>query len=139
MEEQKDSLRLLDMMTQPVFCVKENTIVKANAAAQQLFLMEGQELAPLLLTGAEEYAAFREGCLYLTLDIAGQPTEACVRKWEDMDIFDLNVQDQKLITLRYGLEGGKPLSPEETGRKLGLTPEEVVAAEAAALAKLRTR
>lgn len=97
MEEQKDSLRLLDMMTQPVFCVKENRIVNVNAAAQQLFLMEGQELAPLLLTGSEEYAAFREGCLYLTLDIAGQPTEACVRKWEDMDIFDLNVQDQNVL------------------------------------------
>ena len=41
------------------------------------------------------------------------------------------------MNLRYGLEGGRPLSPEETGSQLGLTPEEVVAAEAAALAKLR--
>ena len=49
----------------------------------------------------------------------------------------LNEEDQKLLTLRFGLEGGKPLSPEDTGRKLGLTPEEVVAREAAALAKLR--
>ena len=49
----------------------------------------------------------------------------------------LNEEDQKLLTLRFGLEGGKPLSPEEAGRKLGLTPEEVVAKEAAALAKLR--
>ena len=47
--------------------------------------------------------------------------------------------DQKLLSLRFGLEGGKPLSPEETGRKLGLTPQEVVAAEAAALAKLRNK
>ena len=51
----------------------------------------------------------------------------------------LNEADQKLLTLRFGLEGGKPLSPEEAGRKLGLTPEEVVAKEAAALAKLRNR
>ncbi len=43
----------------------------------------------------------------------------------------------KLLTLRFGLEGGLPKSPEETGRILGLTPEEVVAAEAAALSKLR--
>ena len=50
----------------------------------------------------------------------------------------LEEADQKLLTLRFGLEGGKPLSPEDTGRKLGLTPEEVVAREAAALAKLRT-
>lgn len=49
----------------------------------------------------------------------------------------LEEQDQKLLTLRFGLEGGKPLTPEETGRKLGLTPEEVVAREGAALDKLR--
>jgi RNA polymerase primary sigma factor len=46
-------------------------------------------------------------------------------------------EDVTLLTLRFGLEGGLPLSPEETGRKLGLTPEEVVAREAAALARMR--
>lgn len=50
---------------------------------------------------------------------------------------ELDERDAKVLKLRFGLEGGKPLSPEETGRKLGLTPEEVVAKEAAALAKLR--
>ena len=49
----------------------------------------------------------------------------------------LSEQDQKLLTLRFGLEGGKPLSPEDTGRQLGLTSDEVVAREGAALAKLR--
>lgn len=49
----------------------------------------------------------------------------------------LNEQDAKLLSLRFGLEGGLLLSPEETGKKLGLTPEEVVAKEAAALAKMR--
>lgn len=49
----------------------------------------------------------------------------------------LHEEDAKLISLRYGLEGGLPLSPAETGRKLGLTPEEVVAREAAALSALR--
>ena len=51
---------------------------------------------------------------------------------------DLPETDSKLLTLRFGLEGGLPLSPEEAGRKLGLTPEEVVSREAAALAKLRS-
>ena len=46
-------------------------------------------------------------------------------------------EDAKLLTLRFGLEGGLPLSPADTGRRLGLTPEEVVAREAAALAQLR--
>ena len=51
----------------------------------------------------------------------------------------LSEQDQKLLTLRFGLEGGKPMSPEETGRQLGLTSDEVVAREGAALAKLRRK
>ena len=51
----------------------------------------------------------------------------------------LSEQDAKLLTLRFGLEGGLPLSPEETGRKLGLTPQEVVLKEANALAKLRNQ
>ena len=50
---------------------------------------------------------------------------------------ELDSDDAKLITLRYGLEGGLPLSPQDTGKRLGLTPDEVVAREAAALAKLR--
>ena len=49
----------------------------------------------------------------------------------------LDAQEARIITLRFGLEGGMPLSPEDTGRKLGLTPDEVVAKEAAALAKMR--
>ena len=49
----------------------------------------------------------------------------------------LEAEEARLLTLRFGLEGGKPMTAQETGRKLGLTPDEVVAKEAAALAKLR--
>ena len=49
----------------------------------------------------------------------------------------LSAEDAKLLSLRFGLEGGLPQSPEETGKVLGLTSQEVVAREAAALAKLR--
>lgn len=49
----------------------------------------------------------------------------------------LSGEEAKLLQLRFGLEGGKPMSPQETGLKLGLTAEEVVEREAAALAKLR--
>ena len=51
----------------------------------------------------------------------------------------LNEQDAKLLTLRFGLEGGMPLSPEETGKQLGLTPQEVITREANALMKLRNQ
>ena len=45
--------------------------------------------------------------------------------------------DARLISLRYGLEGGLPLDPEQVAHKLGISPENVVAREAAALQKLR--
>ena len=51
----------------------------------------------------------------------------------------LSAQDAKLLTLRFGLEGGLPMSPEDAGKQLGMTADEVVAAEAAALAKLRNQ
>lgn len=46
-------------------------------------------------------------------------------------------KDAKLISLRFGLEGGLPLTPEQTADRLGLTPEEVLEKESAALAALR--
>ena len=49
----------------------------------------------------------------------------------------LDERSAKLLTMRFGLEGGLPKTPEETGRLLGMTREEVIAAEAAALTKLR--
>ncbi len=49
----------------------------------------------------------------------------------------LTEQESRLLTLRFGLEGGLPLSPEETGKQLALTPQQVVELEAKALSKLR--
>lgn len=49
----------------------------------------------------------------------------------------LSEQEAKLLTLRFGLEGGLPLDPAKAGEALGLTAGEVVKMEAAALAKLR--
>ena len=50
----------------------------------------------------------------------------------------LSEEDAKLLTLRYGLEGGIPMKPEQVARQLGITAQEVAAREAAALSKLRT-
>lgn len=50
----------------------------------------------------------------------------------------LSETDVQILSLRFGLDGKLPMTPEQTGKAVGLTPEEVVAREAAALAKLRT-
>ncbi|MBQ4641949.1 MAG: sigma-70 family RNA polymerase sigma factor [Oscillospiraceae bacterium] len=49
----------------------------------------------------------------------------------------LSEQEAKVLTLRFGLEGGLPQTPEQTGQKMHMTSEEVVALEAVALNKLR--
>lgn len=46
-------------------------------------------------------------------------------------------EDAKLLTLRFGLEKGLPMSPEDTGKALGLTVDQVLRREASALAMLR--
>lgn len=49
----------------------------------------------------------------------------------------LDSTDAQLLSLRYGLEGGLPMEPEQVGKKLGMTAQEVINREAAALCKLR--
>lgn len=51
----------------------------------------------------------------------------------------LSETDAKLLTMRFGLEGGAPMTPTQVGNSLGLTPEQVVQREAAALAKFRNQ
>jgi len=49
----------------------------------------------------------------------------------------LTEKETKVLSLRFGLEGGLPLSQEDVGKQLGMLPDEVIAMESAALAKLR--
>lgn len=49
----------------------------------------------------------------------------------------LSESDAQLLTLRYGLEGGIPMSPQQTAARMGIPADEVVAREAAALSLLR--
>lgn len=49
----------------------------------------------------------------------------------------LSDTEAQVLTLRFGLEGGLPCTPQDTAAKLHLTAEQVVQIEAAALAKLR--
>lgn len=90
MEQQTQITRLLDLMVQPGFCVKENQIIQCNQAAQRLLVPQGEDVRPLLLTGAEEYAAFSGGCLYLSLKLGNSGCGAAVIRAEDCDVFVLD-------------------------------------------------
>lgn len=49
----------------------------------------------------------------------------------------LTEREKKLITLRYGLESGKPLTTQQVAEVLNISPEDALALEAGALAKMR--
>ena len=50
---------------------------------------------------------------------------------------ELTEQEKKLITLRYGLESGKPLTTQQVAEVLNISPEEALSLESGALAKMR--
>ena len=87
MDLQTDALGILDLVTVPGFCVKNNQIIKCNTAAQGLFLTVGTDIRELLLTGKEEYSDFRGGCLYLSITCQGNTWGASVTRTQDADIF----------------------------------------------------
>ena len=95
MEQQTDAMGMLDLLSSPGFCVKDNIIVKANAQAKSLLIEEGVSVSPLLLTGGEEYAAFDGGCLYLTLDLSGQSFGTSVARMDGFDVFLLEQEDDQ--------------------------------------------
>lgn len=90
MEVNKDIFGMLDLMIRPGFCVKENKIEKVNSAAQALLIVPGTDVHTLLATGAEEYEAFENGCLYLKLAISSMGCGASVTKMDGYDIFVLD-------------------------------------------------
>lgn len=89
MEDRNELLDMLELMLRPGFCVEDGNLIKVNQAAYALCLRPGTPVAPLLLTGQEEYAAFTGGVLYLTLTLAGHPMGATVTRVGTMDVFTL--------------------------------------------------
>ena len=87
MEEQKDKNGMLEMMMQPAFCVRNGIITQVNQAARQLYIEPGTDITPMLGDAAQEYEAFEDGCLCLTLEHSGCALHTSVTHMEDFDLF----------------------------------------------------
>ena len=90
MEQNYNGIEMLDLLPQSAFCVRNGKIIKVNPAAAALLIETGTDIQTLMHTGAEEYAAFESGCLYLTLCIAGHRIGASVSRMQDFDVFCLD-------------------------------------------------
>ena len=87
MENQKDKSGMLELMTQPALCVENGIICYLNHPARQLLLEVGMPVSTLLGADAQEYAQFRNGCLYLTMEIMEQKLGARVTRLDTFDLF----------------------------------------------------
>ena len=94
-----DAMAMVDHIPHPAFCVKEGTIVKANPAALGRLFQLGTPIGDMLETGAEEYASFEGGTLYLTLTHLGQSLGACVTCQGDFHLFQVE-EDQDSAELQ---------------------------------------
>ena len=114
MDNETLHIETLDLIVAPCFCVKAGRIFQCNAAAKHLPLPPGSEIAPLLVTGQEEYTAYEGGSLYLTLDLSGTVFGAEVERRGDLDFFvlegpeaskELQVLSMAAAELRLPLSG----------------------------------
>lgn len=94
MEFQTDLQGWLNRFSCPAFSVKENIITACNHSAEALLLRPGMDIRELLMTGAEEYAGFRSGCLYLKLKLSSKGCGAFVTREADTDLFLLDQEPE---------------------------------------------
>lgn len=67
MEQSVNPVDVLQYIPQPAFLVKEGMIINTNHAAQKFQITLGTQVKGIITQGAEDYAAFHSGKMYLQL------------------------------------------------------------------------
>ena len=93
MEQLENISGMLDLMVRPAFCVADGRIAAVNPGARSRLIEVGTSIEDLLLTGKEEYAQFRDGCLYLTISLGGESWGASVTRMGDFHVFLLEQEE----------------------------------------------
>ena len=103
-----------ELLLRPAFSVENGRITGINREAGKYLLEEGMPIAPLIAAGQEEYEAFQNGVLSLTLCIQGQTVSASVQRTGQSQLFileqdclDIHLQSLALASqeLRVPLSG----------------------------------
>ena len=78
-----------ELLLRPAFSVENGRITGINREAGKYLLEEGMAIAPLIAAGQEEYEAFEDGVLHLTLCIQEQTVSASVQHADQGQLFIL--------------------------------------------------
>ena len=95
MGQLNDLQTMLDRLDCPAFLVQDGFISAVNAGAQQRMAEPGFNIREILLSGAEEYESFTDGCLHLTITLSGTTYACSVTKLQQSELFCL---DEALIS-----------------------------------------
>ena len=95
MEQNESAVDFINLILQPAFTVKNGVIDLVNEAARKYTLEEGSSIGEMLMAGATEYSEFEDGCLYLTLSVAGLRCGASVRRMKEFDLFILEQESDE--------------------------------------------
>ena len=90
MERTEEIMVMLEQIAEPAFLVHDGIITQVNPSASRIFIDPGCRIAELLATGTQEYAAFRSGCLALTLTLGDKVCNASVTRLNEYDLFVLS-------------------------------------------------
>lgn len=91
--EKQNMMGMLELILRPAFCVQDGSIVSANRQAQDRGIVIGASISDLLITGVEEYAALKDGCLYLTIQVENSRFGASVTQVDGLDVFILEPEE----------------------------------------------
>ena len=96
-----DEKVILEAMDKPAFYVQNGKITEINNAAKQYLIPPGEDIRELLITGQQEYKAFTDGSLYLSVSVFGTPWDCTVTRLSDKDLFTLEIvpRHQQLQTM----------------------------------------
>lgn len=89
MEELRQINTMLQLISQPAFRVEDGMISHVNQAASAYLIQPGMPFAPMILCGAEEYAQFSDGKLYVNLTVGNVSAGACISRIDSGDIVTL--------------------------------------------------
>lgn len=99
MENTEERITMLNQIPSPAFIVRGGIIAELNEQARQRQLCPGTDVASFLTTGAQEYAAYESGCLYLTMDICGVDSSVCITRIGNDHLFVVE-QEEDLAELQ---------------------------------------
>lgn len=88
-----DLQELLELMDRPAFCVGSGMVLAANQAAQALNILPDTPVARLIHSGLEDYRAYSDGILFLTVAAGAQILTARVTRLGTHHLFALSREE----------------------------------------------